>query len=148
MKKLILIVFLSLNFIACKIEPKAIDFGLDACHFCKMTIIDKPFAAEIVTEKGKIYKYDAIECMIKNQEVEQIKAALLLVFDFENPTNFINATDSYYVVSAQINSPMGENLAAFLNKTAAEKFVKNNGGNHYNWTEISNYFKTKATIKQ
>ena len=29
-----------------------------------MTIVDKVHAAEIVTQKGKVYKFDATECMI------------------------------------------------------------------------------------
>lgn len=130
-------------FISCKIEPKEIDFGLDACHFCKMTIVEKPFASEIVSTKGKIYKYDAIECMIKNQQVETLNAALFLVYDIEKTTDFIDAEKSYYVISEQINSPMGENLGAFLTKTSAENYVKNNGGKLFNWTAINNYFKTK-----
>lgn len=142
MKKIIIYIISYLVFISCKIEPKEIDFGLDACHFCKMTIVDKPFASEIVSTKGKIYKYDAIECMIKNQELENLNAALFLVYDFENSTEFMNAVNSYYVVSEQINSPMGENLGAFQTKTAAQKFVKNNSGKLFNWTQIKHYFKT------
>ena len=142
MKKIIIYIISYLVFISCKIEPKEIDFGLDACHFCKMTIVDKPFASEIVSTKGKIYKYDAIECMIKNQELENLNAALFLVYDIEKTTDFIDAEKSYYVVSEQINSPMGENLGAFQTKTAAQKFVKNNSGKLFNWTQIKHYFKT------
>ena len=141
MKKIIIIVFSILIFIGCKIEPKEINFGLDACHFCKMTIVDKPFASEIVSTKGKVYVYDAIECMIKNQKVENLEAALFLVYDYENATDFIDATQSHYVISEQIYSPMGENLGAFQTKASAEKFVKNNGGIQFNWAEINNYFK-------
>ena len=39
----------------CNVSPKAIDYGNDGCHFCKMTIVDKLHAAEIVTKKSKIY---------------------------------------------------------------------------------------------
>ncbi len=48
----------------CSVSPKAIDYGNDGCHFCKMTIVDKLHAAEVVTNKGKVYKFDATECMI------------------------------------------------------------------------------------
>ena len=59
---IVTILFLSLA--ACTVAPVPINFGSDGCHFCKMTIVDKQHAAELVTSKGKAYKYDAIECMI------------------------------------------------------------------------------------
>ncbi len=147
MKIVILIVFSTLLFTSCKIEPKEINFGLDACHFCKMTIVDKPFAAEIVSVKGKVYVYDAIECMIKNKEVENIDASLYLVYDYLTATAFMDATKSHYVISEQIKSPMSENLAAFQTKALAEEFIKNNGGTQFNWIEINTYFKKNETPK-
>ncbi|MDO9262055.1 MAG: nitrous oxide reductase accessory protein NosL [Flavobacteriaceae bacterium] len=140
MKNFIFLISTILLFVSCKIEPKEINFGLDVCHFCKMTIVDKPFASEIVSAKGKVYVYDAIECMIKNQEVENLDAALHLVYDYENTNDFMDATQSHYVISEQIKSPMGENLGAFQNRASAEKFVKNNGGMPFNWKEINAYF--------
>ena len=44
---------LLLILIGCNASPKAIDYGNDGCHFCKMTIVDKVHAAEIVTKKGQ-----------------------------------------------------------------------------------------------
>lgn len=142
MKKIINYFILIGLFISCKVEPKEINFGQDACHYCKMTIVDKPFASEIVNSKGKVYMYDAIECMIKNLENENIDAKMYLVFDFKNPNQFINALEAYYVISDKIKSPMGENLAAFNSKSSSEKFIENNGGKLYKWTEIKNHFKS------
>lgn len=39
---------------SCSIAPEPINYGQDGCHFCKMTIVDKVHAAEIVTTKGKV----------------------------------------------------------------------------------------------
>ena len=50
------IVVLLLIFTSCNVGPQAINYGSDGCHFCKMTIVDKVHAAEIVTKKGKVYK--------------------------------------------------------------------------------------------
>lgn len=57
-------VLLLLIFTSCNVSPKAIEYGSDGCHFCKMTIVDKVHAAEFVTKKGKTYKFDATECMV------------------------------------------------------------------------------------
>jgi copper chaperone NosL len=39
-------------------------WGEDACHFCKMTLVQKGYAAQRINEKGKVFKYDAIECLL------------------------------------------------------------------------------------
>ena len=31
-----------------------------------MTIVDPRYGAELVTTKGKVYKYDAVECLINS----------------------------------------------------------------------------------
>ncbi len=48
---------------SCNTGPEPFKFGKDNCHFCKMTISDARFGAEIVTTKGKIYKFDDVKCM-------------------------------------------------------------------------------------
>ena len=42
----------------CSKGPKPIDYGNDGCHFCKMTIVDKIHGSELITEKGKVFKFD------------------------------------------------------------------------------------------
>ena len=48
----------------CEVSPQPIDYGNEVCDFCKMTIVDTQHATEIVTKKGKTYKFDASECMV------------------------------------------------------------------------------------
>lgn len=141
MKKIIIYAISIVLLISCKVEPKEINFGQDICYYCKMTIVDKPFASEIVSDKGKVYVYDAIECMIKNINVENLNPKMYLVYDYKNTNQFLNATESYFVVSTNIKSPMGENLAAFEKIKVANQFIENNGGKLYNWAEINTRFK-------
>ena len=79
MKELLLItliIFLS----ACSNEPQPIMYGVDLCHHCKMTIMDKKFGAELINKKGKTLKFDSGECMVnytstdKNFESDNPKA--------------------------------------------------------------------------
>src|SRR5690606_41500698 len=79
-------VVLLLVLTSCNVGPQAIDYGKDGCHFCKMTIVDKLHAAEIVTNKGKIYKFDASECMINFMEdfdAAEVKSYLTNVYRSE-----------------------------------------------------------------
>lgn len=137
---LILLIILSLT--ACKPEPRAIAFGHDACHFCKMTVVDRQHAAEVVTVKGRAYTFDAIECMVNYvgelEEGEQ-GFAHLLVNDYEKPAALIPAQESYYLISKKIPSPMGAFLSAFKTQAAAEAMQKAKGGQVYDWTSIQQH---------
>ena len=134
-----LILALSFTFIACKSDPEPINFGTDECSHCKMTIVDKKFGAEIVSRKGKIFKFDATECMINfvnkgrlnENEVEQY-----LVIDITHPEKLIDAVNAVYLISENLPSPMGANLSAYPDKSSAEDAKNNKGGNNYNWNEL------------
>ena len=44
-----------------------------------MTIVDNKHSAELVTTKGKVYKFDAIECMIRHlQNIEDQQYQFIL----------------------------------------------------------------------
>lgn len=141
MRRFSFIFLLLISITSCSVEPKEINFGSDVCHFCKMTIVDKPFAAEVVNSKGKAFVYDAIECMVNNTLADPLDASLFLVYDYINPSEFIDATNAYFVISNKVKSPMGGNLAAFKNKSDADKFISANTGILLNWTELNSYLK-------
>lgn len=137
MKRLIYTLLFALTLISCEIGPEPIHYGEDGCEYCKMTIVDKQHASELVTSKGKVYKFDAIECMINfRKEHEDIQYALYLVNDFSNPGEMIDATMATFLISENISSPMGANLSAFYAEAAANKVQASHGGNVYNWQEI------------
>lgn len=143
MKKLNLLFIASLLFItACGNDPDPINFGEDNCAHCKMMITDEKYGAELVTDKGKINKYDSIECLLKQLQMkvfsdEQI--ASLWVIDFSNPRTFINAKTAFYIQNDEFRSPMGLNVQAFQNKDDFNKFFNENGGEKLKWDELLNF---------
>jgi len=142
MKKQFVLLFLPVLFLlACNISPQPINYGVDACHYCTMTIVDHQHAAQIVTDKGKAYKFDAIECMLNYlKENDDINPELYLVNDFMNPGQLIDATKATYLISKNISSPMGEYLSAFQTKEAADKTKMKYEGKLYTWQEILDHF--------
>lgn len=128
---------LLLLLLGCNAGPKAIDYGNDGCHFCKMTIVDKIHAAEIVTQKGKVYKFDATECMVHFMEdIDTSEIKLYLSNNYTEPEVLIDATMATFLISKNIPSPMGAFLSAFKNRTNAEKVQQDKGGTLYTWTEL------------
>ncbi|MGO3183594.1 MAG: nitrous oxide reductase accessory protein NosL [Aequorivita sp.] len=143
--KIIQLLLISLVFTACNVSPQPINYGSDACHFCDMTIVDRQHASQMVTAKGKAYKYDAIECMVHSlqDEFKDTEMAHYLVADFHQPGELIDAKTATYLVSEKIQSPMGENLSAFLNEESGQKAVERFTGNTYSWKEIQEHLRLK-----
>ena len=128
--------------ISCSIKPSPIEYGKDACVYCKMNIVDNQHAAEIVTQKGKVFKYDAIECMVRDVlKREKDNIALYLITDYSNPGMLVDATKASYLISENLPSPMGANLTGFANKKSAEITHKEKMGTLYSWDELIQVFK-------
>jgi len=138
------IIALLLLLFGCTASPKAIDYGNDGCHFCKMTIVDKVHAAEVVTKKGKVYKFDATECMINFlNEFDTSEIKFYLSNNYTEPEALIDATKATFLISKNIPSPMGAFLSAFKNKAEAEDTQKIKKGTLYTWQELLAHFKEK-----
>lgn len=128
--------------LGCNVSPQAIDYGNDGCYYCKMTIVDKIHAAEIVTNKGKVYKFDAAECMLHFMEdFDESQIKLYLTNSFTEPETLIDATKATYIISKNIPSPMGAYLSAFKNEADAKKIQSEKGGELYTWQSLLVKFK-------
>jgi len=121
----------------CTASPKPITYGQDACQSCLMTIVDERHAAELVSTKGKVFKFDAIECMVRNMEEETHRSyALALVCDYDNPGVFIDASAASYIISPAIPSPMGAFLSAVSSEERAAAIIREKGGQVYTWQTL------------
>lgn len=101
---------------SCQSGFEPIDYGTDACAHCKMTIVDPRFAAELITDKGRVYKFDDIICMkqyatrLTNNKTD----FQYFVAEYMAPKEaFIDATNAIYLQSSVFKSPMNGNAAAF-----------------------------------
>ena len=136
MKKLLfitLVTFLS----ACNNEPQPIMYGVDLCHYCKMTIMDKKFGAERNNKKGKALKFDSGECMVSYLNSEnKFEAQQYLVVNYNSEGELINAAEAFYLHGGNVISPMGGNLAAFKTKADAEKSNEEFAADLVMWNDV------------
>lgn len=119
-----LVMVLSLS--SCSTGPEPIRFGRDNCHFCKMTISDVRFTAELINTKGKVYKFDDAHCLLSflhSGEIAQKEVANIFLSDFSGTHNWIKAGDAYLLKSEAFKSPMNGNLAAFAVEDSMKKFA-------------------------
>jgi copper chaperone NosL len=122
---------------SCIVEPQPIDFGADQCFSCKMMIADQRFGGELVSNKGKIQKFDAMECLIeyvKKNDEEDFK--YILSVNFAQPRELINAKTAYYYIDPEIPSPMGANLSVYESPNDIHVATQNSQGKIMNWDEI------------
>lgn len=130
--------------VSCSPKIQEIEYGTDACDFCRMGIVDKGHASQLVTSKGKNLKFDAIECMlhfmVENQDNDY---AYTLVSNLEQPGTLINADKATYIISKNIPSPMGASLSAVSDKERGIKVIEEFTGDIYTWTEIKDVMRKK-----
>ncbi|MEZ4722350.1 MAG: nitrous oxide reductase accessory protein NosL [Flavobacteriales bacterium] len=120
----------------CGKTQEAIEYGKDNCHYCQMRIMDPKFGSEAITNKGRCYKFDSGECLLRYLNDAQSEHSHLYVTDFERPNKLIDAKSAYFLVSKAMPSPMGGFLNAFSDKASAEKQQTKNGGEIFDWDGI------------
>lgn len=145
-----IILLLPLLVFTCATEPQPIDYGEDYCAYCKMTIVDRQHAAELVTKKGRVYKFDAIECMLNYLDNDGTQAAFahLLVNDYFAPGRLLSAQAAYYLISEAVPSPMGAYLSGFAQEQAARDLQQEKGGTVYNWENLLKEAHSSGLIKE
>lgn len=135
------IAFLSLASCSSK-EAKPLKINTDACDFCKMTIANGKFGAELITQKGRYYKFDDLACMIqfaKSNTVAPYQS--FFVSDYLKDNTLIPAETAFFIKSDQINSPMRGNMAALATAAEQSEYAKKFNAKPLNWTEVYNSYK-------
>lgn len=124
---------------SCTSGPQPIRFGSDDCSFCKMIISDPHFGAELVTPKGKVYKFDDIHCLIgyikQSQTANSLVGTIYLV-DYSQPQQLYEVEKMQLLKSELLNSPMGGNIAAFSNADSLEKSKEQISGGIVLWKDL------------
>jgi len=120
--------------------PQAIIIHKDNCAHCKMTISEEHFAAELITEKGRTYKFDDITCLItfKNNNTDKpMKSTYVHYYPGKN--ELIPAESAFYVKSPAFRSPMAGNIAAFKTEAEAEEYKTKMNGELLDWNILQQY---------
>jgi copper chaperone NosL len=142
--RLIIVGILVMMMLACSTEPQPLVYGKDGCHACKMTLMDKKFGAEVVTTKGKVYKFDDVNCMLNflhSGELGERDIAHRLVIDFANPEKLIDTSHAFFLKSNTIKSPMASQVAAFEREEDMKRVKEELGGIYLVWGELVTQFK-------
>jgi copper chaperone NosL len=139
---LFLLIFLTCS---CSVKERPVSYGSDECAYCKMTIMDHRYGAELVTQKGKVFTFDAAECLIEylyhHEDLIQY-ASYLLVTSYTEPDHLIDAKSATFLVSKEMPSPMGAYLTAFSSRDVAREYQLEKDGKLYSWDELFGNFRS------
>lgn len=103
-----------------------------------MTLVDENFGTELVTKKGKAYKFDDAHCLaafleegtVPSSEIDEI-----YFIDYSNPGEFIPAPKARLLQSEEINSPMGSNIAVFSDPDSTAKYKELFNAKEIKWND-------------
>ncbi len=134
------VILLLLFFSSCNSSTTPIALGKDNCSFCKMPISDARFGGELVTGKGKVYKFDDAHCLLsflQSAELKDEKKTSVYFVNFSGSHSFIPAAKALFLKSDTLRSPMNGNVAAFDNADSLQAALQKFPGAILHWEELN-----------
>lgn len=131
--------FAVISFSSCNVKPQEIQLGKDNCYYCKMTVSDPRFGAEVITKKGKIYKFDDAHCLLsflKSGEVAEKDIRDVYFVTFSSDHGFVKSGEAALLKSDALHSPMNGNVAAFANTDSMRETLSIFKGTPINWKDL------------
>ncbi len=123
---------------SCNAGPEPLTVGKDNCYFCKMTVSDAKYGGEIVTKKGKVFKFDDVHCllqfttsMISKDEIKDI-----YLTDYTGQHNLVNVKECFLLQGGDIKTPMNGNIIAFKNNDEMKQYVKSLNAAETTWQQL------------
>ncbi|MBL0316037.1 MAG: nitrous oxide reductase accessory protein NosL [Flavobacteriales bacterium] len=134
----VLAIALMLMLPSCSPHPEPIILGKDECAFCRMKVSDPRFAAEVVSTKGKVFKFDDISCAAQFIQKENLLAPEIFgvyFSDYTNPQSLLNADSCILFQCDELRSPMNGNVAALSSKEEVKQLPFAASGKITRWQE-------------
>ena len=125
---------------SCNTEPQAIVQGKDNCHLCKMTITDSKYGAEILTKKGKVYKFDDVHCLLsflQTKKLEEMQVKEIYVVDYTGNHSLVKVNESFLLQGDEIRGPMNGNIIAFKDKDSMKNLAAQLKGVAISWEQLN-----------
>lgn len=118
-------------------EPVAIEAN-DMCSFCRMSISEKRYAAELIDDEGEVFKFDDIGCMANFIKQKKNNATVqgTFVMDFDR-REWLKAETAFYVRSSELRTPMNGGIVAFKDQSSAEAAIAKYHGTKLEFPEVT-----------
>lgn len=134
---------LSLMFVSCSSGPQPVQWKKDACEFCKMTMMDKRYGAQIINRHGKAFVFDDIICLSGYLDAGNIpKENIRCIYFIDFNTSQLLAANSVVILKSEnFRSPMSSHLASVSSETDIKTF---NADKIFKFDELFKGFELKC----
>lgn len=103
-----------------EIKPQNITEN-DVCFRCKAAIVDKHYAAQLVTKDGFVRKFDDFGCMIKYATEKIGKGNVTAYYAMDFPSvQWVKADEAFFVKSDKFQTPASGGILAFKDQAKAQ----------------------------
>ena len=132
------VLLLGLAFLSCnRTEPLPIKLNTDSCAFCKMSISNGKFGAELITQKGRYYKFDDVSCMLAYSKANtSVAVKAYFVNDYLKENTLLPAEKSFFLNGGSIYSPMRGNTAAFETENSMLDYQARLNARPVRWAQL------------
>lgn len=123
----------------CSTGPRPIQYGTDSCAFCKMTLMDKHFGAEVVTKKGKVFVLDDANCLVRFLKKGGLAASEIAgryITDYAHPGVLLAVENAAFLRSERLQTPMASGIAAFASLNELDGVKAQLNGQALRWEEL------------
>lgn len=118
--------------------PEPINLNKDNCDFCQMTIAEEKFSCELITVKGRVYKFDDLSCLLEYKTANPDPAVRsIYVADFLTPGSLLEQEKAFFIRGEEIDSPMGGGIAAFSDKNTAMEYAGKFNAQLTDWSALN-----------
>ena len=119
------------------LEPVAIEVN-DMCSFCRMSISEKRYAAELIDSDEQAFKFDDIGCMVNfiKQKRNNASTQAIFVMDYER-REWLPAESATYVRSSEFKTPMNGSIVAFKDQSNAQAAAAKYHGTMLQFAEVT-----------
>jgi copper chaperone NosL len=117
--------------------PPQVHYGEENCAQCRMTISDPRFGASVVTGKGKVLKFDSVECAASYMaSADSAGIREVWVSDYSSPGSFVPAQRATFIRTKAVSSPMGSGILALGTGADVNALRLELGGELLEWETV------------
>lgn len=133
-----------------------VEYGKSECAYCRMIIDHKGYGGELQATAGRVFVFDAIECIAAsyathhNAQASDVKA--IRVVNYSKPGTLLPLAKATLARISSVHSPMGLNIIALPSRSSAMNMKKTKEDAILSWNEcvefVKNYWRLPPPKKK
>ncbi len=117
--------------------PAALEVGRDTCAYCRMTVLDRRLAAQLVAPGEEPRFFDDIGCLANDLRNTRALPSGAVTYVAEHRTgDWVPAAEAVYTRAGSLSTPMGSGMIAHRASSSRDDDPDARGGAQVSLTEV------------